>query len=94
MNEIKIREATPEKLKTLNMDAWSSWSCEPSTFDWEYPGDETAYIQEGRVTVKHKGGETEVNAGDLVTFPKGMKCVWVVHEPIRKVYTFDSVNID
>ncbi len=88
MSEILVRQPTPEELEKLNVQSWGSWSCEPSTFDWEYADKETAYVQEGRVTVKHENGETEIKAGDLVTFPKGMKCTWVVYEPIRKVYKF------
>lgn len=88
MAEIKKHKPTQEELNQLGIENWSSWSCEPSTFDWEYPDDETAYIQEGRVIVRHAGGETEIEAGDLVTFPKGMQCVWVVHEGIKKVYKF------
>ena len=89
MKQIKITHPNPEELEKLGIASWSSWSCEPSTFDWEYPENETAYVFDGRVTVKHEGGETEITAGDLVTFPKGMKCVWTVHETIRKVYSFD-----
>ncbi len=34
------------------------------------------------------GGKVEMEPGDLVTFPKGLKCTWTVHEIIRKVYKF------
>lgn len=88
MNEIQIRKPSQDELADLGTSGWSSWSCEPSTFDWEYPEEEIAYVHEGRVTVEHDDGKTEIQAGDLVTFPKGMKCVWTVHETIRKVYTF------
>ena len=27
--------------------------------------------------------------GDLVMFPKGLKCRWIVHERIEKVYLFE-----
>ena len=32
--------------------------------------------------------EFDIEPGDLVTFPKGLKCVWDVKEAIRKRYTF------
>ncbi len=88
MSEIVVKQPSEEDLKQLGVETWSSWSCEPSEFDWEYADQETAYIKQGRVTVVDQGGETEIKAGDLVTFPKGMKCRWIVHEPIRKVYRF------
>lgn len=89
MSGLKVRKPTKEELQQMKIETWSSWSCNPSTFDWDYSETETAFVKEGRVTVKHDGGETEIEAGDLVTFPKGMKCVWTVHETIRKVFTFE-----
>lgn len=88
MSEIKKEIPSDEKLKKLNINNWSPWECEPSTFDWEYSCDETAYVLEGKVKVKTANGEVEINKGDLVHFPKGMKCTWNVIEKIRKVYTF------
>ena len=89
MSEIKIKKPSQEELKTLNIDSWSPWECEPSSFDWEYDSVETAYVFEGKVKVKTASGEVEINKGDLVTFPKGLKCTWNVIEKIRKVYKFD-----
>ncbi|MBN1621902.1 MAG: cupin domain-containing protein [Endomicrobiales bacterium] len=88
MASIKIEKATPEKLKELKVDSWNPWECEPSTFDWEYSSEEVAYVKEGKVKVKTKNEEVEINKGDIVTFPKGLKCTWNVIEAIRKVYTF------
>ena len=97
MPQIKIETLTIKLLKELEVDSWSSWSCDPSEFDWQYPSTEVAYIQKGHVIVTEEGGEpfdklrakeVEIKAGDLVTFPKGMKCHWKVIERIEKVYTF------
>ena len=88
MSEIKIEKKSKEELDAMGVDNWSPWECEPSTFDWEYDSNETAYVMEGKVTVKTPTGEVEINAGDLVHFPKGLKCVWDVKKTIRKVYTF------
>ena len=43
---------------------------------------------EGKVVVKTDSGEVEINKGDLVKFPKGLKCTWDVKKTIKKVYTF------
>jgi len=86
--EIKIEKPTKEELDKLGIDNWSAWSCEPSTFDWEYSSTEVAYVFEGKVKVKTADGDVEINKGDLVTFPKGLKCTWNVIEKINKVYTF------
>lgn len=89
MPKTKIEEPSQEKLKELNINTWSAWDCDPSEFDWQYPSTEIAYIQKGRVVVTEEGGEeVEIKAGDLVTFPKGLKCHWKVIERVEKVYTF------
>ncbi|MCA1959977.1 MAG: cupin domain-containing protein [Desulfomonile sp.] len=87
----KITKEKPDKaaLEKLGIDRWSSWECPPSTFPWEYDDRETAYVFEGRVTIETEDGDkVRIEPGDLVTFPKGMKCTWTVHEKIRKVYRF------
>ena len=88
MGEIKIEKPSQKKLEELGIQNWSPWECEPSQFDWEYSSNETAYLYEGKVKVNTGSEEVEVNAGDLVTFPKGLKCSWHVIEKVRKVYTF------
>jgi len=88
MSEIKKRKPSKKEAEKLTKD-WDFWQCEPSTFDWEYFNTETCYMIEGEVTVATETGEIDIKAGDLVTFPKGLKCVWNVKKPIRKVYTFE-----
>lgn len=90
MREIRIEKPSQEKLKSLGINSWSLWECEPSAFDWEYDSDEHAYVFEGKVKVTPEGGKpVEINGGDLVLFPKGMKCKWEVIKKIRKVYKFE-----
>ncbi|HTY25816.1 MAG TPA: cupin domain-containing protein [Desulfomonilaceae bacterium] len=89
MPKIKKEKPDKSKLDALDIRNWSPWECEPSSFPWEYDETETAYVFEGRVTVETPEGEkVEVGPGDLVTFPKGLKCNWTIHEKIRKVYKF------
>ena len=86
MPEIKIEKPSEEKLKELETDKWSSWGCEPSTFDWTYDSNEDCYILEGKAKVKTQTEEVEFGKGDLVSFLKGLNCTWTVIEKIRKVY--------
>ncbi|MDD5291925.1 MAG: cupin domain-containing protein [Candidatus Omnitrophica bacterium] len=88
MPKIRIEKPTEQRLKELNVEKWSPWECEPSVFDWEYDCDESAYVLEGKVKVKTSDGETEIKKGDLVHFPKGLKCTWNVIKTIKKVYIF------
>ena len=72
----------------LEYKNWEIWECAPSQFDWTYNQEEHCFIIEGLVTVI--GGVNTVNimAGDYVIFPKGLKCIWEVHETIKKHYSF------
>lgn len=88
MSEIVVKRPSKNELDELHIEGWSSWVCEPSQFDWEYDSNETAYLYEGKVKVKTGSGEVEIGAGDLVFFPKGLKCRWNVLEKVRKVYNF------
>jgi len=93
MFDIIVTKPTKEELASWNINSWSSWECEPSTFDWTYLDHESAYVFEGHVIVEAYGKKTEIKKGDLVHFPKGMSCVWNVKETIKKVYNFNHKNI-
>lgn len=89
MEKITIKQPSQEELDALNIDSWSTWCCDISRFDWEYPDEEVCYVFEGYVIVETATETVEINPGDLVTFPKGLKCTWDVKSPIRKVYKFN-----
>jgi uncharacterized cupin superfamily protein len=88
MSAVTITRPSAAELADLGVERWSPWSCEPSTFDWEYDAAETAYVDEGLVEVTIPGEVVTIRGGDLVTFAAGLKCTWRVLEPIRKRYTF------
>ena len=79
-----------ERLEGMGIFAWPVWEKEPSEFPWTYDASETCYLLEGEVTVTPEGGEAvQFGAGDLVTFPAGMKCRWHISKAVRKHYRFD-----
>jgi len=84
--EIKVSKPTQQELDELGIKDWNAWECEKSAFNWTYADRETAYIFEGKVKVKTVIQEISFGAGDLVVFPKGLSCTWIVEQPIRKVY--------
>ncbi len=87
--EVVVKRPTEDDLKELGIDNWPIWECPISEFDWQYDDTETCYFYEGKVIVEFGDGESvEIGKGDLVTFPKGLKCRWKVLEPVRKVYSF------
>ena len=91
MDEILIEHnVTPAKLDVLYVDDWPIWTKEISEFDWEYDTTETCYIVEGEAVVTPEDGEpVTIKSGDMVIFPKGLKCVWKIIEPIEKHYNVE-----
>lgn len=62
------------------------WRCEPMTFDYNFPGDESFVVLAGavRIELKDGGSAIELQAGDVASFPKGTRSVWTVLEAIEK----------
>ncbi|MCG8334632.1 MAG: cupin domain-containing protein [Proteobacteria bacterium] len=78
-----------KKLESMAIKKWSIWEETVSEFPWYYQEAETCYILEGSVIVTPDGGSPiEIEAGDLVTFPKGMSCTWKILKDVRKHYKF------
>lgn len=89
------RQVSDDRIETLNVDDWSTWFKEESEFDWSYSDTETCYVLEGEVTVKTDGGgELTIRPGDVAQFEQGLSCVWNVTSDLKKVFTFDEVELD
>ena len=88
MSSITIEhKVTPAKLDVLYVFDWPVWPKEVSEFDWTYDKKETCYIVEGEAIITPENEEPiTITEGDMVFFPKGLKCVWKVIEPIEKHY--------
>lgn len=88
MSEIKIeRRPAPARLDNLGVMRWPIWEKEISTFPWTYEDIEICYFLEGEVLITPTGGTpVQVGAGDLVTFPRGMTCIWDIRQAVRKYY--------
>jgi uncharacterized protein len=68
------------------------WECTPGLFDWTHT-DETATIQQGRVTVTLEDGKTfELEPGDVVFFPEGTKSRWQVHDTVKKTFHLHAAD--
>lgn len=91
MQTIRVESAVDDlRLLQLGVKTWPVWQKEVSEFPWQYNATEVAYVLEGKVTVVPDQGEAvSFAAGDLVTFPAGLQCVWQIHSPLRKHYSFD-----
>jgi len=86
--QIKIEKPTEEYLQKRKVRSWGIWEKEVSRFDWHYDSPEECFLLEGKVVVETKDGQVEFGAGDFVTFPAGLFCVWDIKEPVRKHYNF------
>ena len=84
--KVQVRKPTEEEIE--KMKSWPIWTKEVSEFDWEYSDKETCYLLEGSVDVETPDGVVHFEAGDLVTFEPGLKCIWKVKKPVRKHYNF------
>ena len=91
MSDITIERPSAARLAQLGVAQWPIWTKEASRFPWTYGATEVCYLLAGDVTVTPAGGApVRFGAGDLVTFPAGMACVWEIHAPVRKHYRFDE----
>ena len=85
MNILVKRPTEAEKAELLTKPVWA---CGVSEFDWYYDSEETCLLVAGEVVVSHAGGSVSISAGDYVTFPEGLSCVWKVTKPVKKHYIF------
>ena len=89
MDGIRVERLTEDQIGEMGVRSWPIWEKEASTFDWHYDQRERCLLLEGKVRVEPEGGEAvEFGAGDFVTFPEGMDCVWTISKAVRKHYSF------
>ncbi len=83
------RSPSEDRLRALDARSWPIWTKEESEFPWEYDEPETCLFLEGEVTVSPEGGTAvDLRAGDVVTFPRGLRCTWRIKRAVRKHYRF------
>jgi len=85
---VNISKLTETEIEAKGIRNWPVWTKEVSTFDWYYDEPEQCLFLEGEVTIKTDSGDYQVQKGDYVEFPRGLKCVWVVKKDVRKHYHF------
>ena len=84
---MRITVEKPNERTVDEMKRCPTWEKEASVFEWTYGDAETCLLLDGEVTVTTPDGETVAfGAGDLVTFPAGLRCTWDIRKPVRKHY--------
>ena len=85
---IKIKQLSKAEIQNKGITNWPIWTCDISEFDWEYTEQESCMLLEGEVEVTTTTEAVRFRTGDYVVFPKGLKCRWIVIQPVRKYYKF------
>ncbi len=86
--QIQVEKLTAEEKQQRGVDSWPIWERGVSRFDWYYDETEECLLLEGEVEVETESGTVHIAAGDFVTFPRGLSCVWDIRKPVRKHYNF------
>ncbi len=62
------------------------WRCEPMTFDYEFPGDESFHVLEGEVQIALKDTDKTIvlRSGDVASFTKGTRSTWTILARFKK----------
>lgn len=88
MRKIIIEKLTQTEIEKRKIRSWPIWEKEVSQFPWYYDNDEQCYIIEGNFIVEADGVQYQIQQGDFVYFPAGLKCTWDIKTQVRKHYNF------
>jgi len=87
--KIDVEQPELEELEEEGVFSWPVWEHDEDKFEWFYDKTEKCYILEGEATIISEFESKTIKAGDFVTFPSGLECVWDIHLAIRKHYAFE-----
>lgn len=89
METIYVRKPTKEQKELL--ESQPTWEHDVEEWNAEYDDrTETFLVIQGKASIiLEDGTKYDFETGDLVTCKPHTKCVWVVHEYIKKHYIFD-----
>lgn len=85
--ELKKKLLTKE-IKERKIESWPVWTKEVSRFQHTYDETEECYIIEGLFAIEAEGKTYTIEAGNFVTFRKGLHCTWDIKSPVKKHYNF------
>ncbi|HYQ56518.1 MAG TPA: cupin domain-containing protein [Draconibacterium sp.] len=88
--KISIDHYSDEELQEEGVFDWPVWEHDEDKFDWYYDQTELCYITEGEATITTEFEAVTIRAGDFVTFPKGLECVWDIQIAIQKHFSFEE----
>ncbi|MDQ4092445.1 MAG: cupin domain-containing protein [Actinomycetota bacterium] len=63
------------------------WRSEPQSFPYPFNSDETIHALEGELVVDLDSGQmVTLRAGDIASFAKDTKSMWIVTQPFKKLF--------
>ncbi len=87
--KIEVTQYEEEELEQEGVFDWPIWERDEEKFEWYYDKTELCYIIEGEVDITTEFETITIKAGDFVTFPKGLECVWDIQSAVKKHYSFE-----
>ena len=78
---ILVRKAT--EAEKAELQGLRERTKEPGLTDWYYDEKTVCLFTQGKAVVDQYGEKVPMEAGDLVTFPQGLRCQWEVLEPVK-----------
>jgi uncharacterized cupin superfamily protein len=84
--KITIEKSNEQYLQDRKVRSWNIWEKKISRFDLHFDETEEYYPLGGKVVGETQEGKIEFGAGDFVTYPTGLSCVWDIKEPVKKRY--------
>lgn len=67
------------------------WRSEPQSFPYPFNADETIHALEGELVVELESGEkVTLRSGDIASFTKGTKSMWIVTQPFKKLFVISG----
>jgi uncharacterized cupin superfamily protein len=82
--KIDVDQLDLEELKELGVEKWPIAVHDEEKFECFYNKTEQCYIIAGEATIVTEFESITVKAGDFITFPAGLECIWDVDSRIRK----------
>lgn len=86
---VEVTQYSQEELEQEGVFEWEIWEHDEDKFEWFYDQTELCYILEGEAVITTEFDSYTIKAGDFVTFPKGLECVWDIQSAIKKHYSFE-----
>ncbi len=84
--KIEVDQLDLDELKEIGVKSWPIMEFDEEKIELYYDKTEQCYIIAGEATIVSEFETITVKAGDFVTLPAGIECVWDVDSAIRKHY--------